>query len=322
MVKIYIDPGHGGIDSGATGNGLLEKNVTLQIALAVRKYLGEYQGVSIKMSRTTDKTVTLNERTKEANSWGADYFLSIHINAGGGTGFESYIYKGISSTSSTGKKRTIIHKKVLAVNGLRDRGQKQGNLHVLRESKMSSVLTENGFIDTTADANKMKDKAWIDRVGKAHAEGIADIYNLKKNAPASNSTTSKPTPTNETYKVNKNTSGYMTAVDAKNKKNQKSTVLAGAYYIYKKSGGMLNVTKQKGVPGSWINPNATTITKPTTFKVGDHVVVKNSAKTYATGEKIPSWVKNKSLTVQQVASDRVLLKEITSWVKKTDVSKK
>jgi len=88
MVKVFIDPGHGGIDSGATGNGLTEKNVTLQIALAVRKYLREYKDVSIKMSRTANKTVTLQQRTNAANNWGADLFLSIHINAGGGTGFE------------------------------------------------------------------------------------------------------------------------------------------------------------------------------------------------------------------------------------------
>lgn len=323
MVKIFIDPGHGGTDSGATGNALLEKNITLQIALAVRKYLSEYKGVSIKMSRTTDKTVTLNERTKEANSWGADYFLSIHINAGKGTGFESYIFNKLSDTSSSAKKRTIIHKKVLAVNELRNRGQKKANLHVLRESKMEAALTENGFIDTAIDAIKMKDKAWIARVGKAHAEGIAQIYNLKKSSPPSTPTPSKPTSNSikDTYKVIKTTEGYSTAQDAKNRKNKKSTVSAGTYYVYKKASGMLNVTKQKGTPGSWINPTTSSPKQPS-FKVGDHVVIKNSAKTYATGEKIPSWVKNKSLTVQQVASERLLLKEITSWVKKTDVSKK
>src|SRR5690625_4350241 len=109
MVKIFIDPGYGGIDSGAVGNGLQEKNVTLQIALGVRKYLGEYKNVVIKLSRTSDKTVTLQQRTNAANNWGADYFLSIHINAGGGTGFESYIYSGLSNSDSTGKKRNVIH---------------------------------------------------------------------------------------------------------------------------------------------------------------------------------------------------------------------
>lgn len=319
MVKIYIDPGHGGIDSGATGNGLLEKNVTLQIALAVRKYLGEYKGVSIRMSRTTDKTVTLSERTNDANRWGADYFLSIHINAGGGTGFESYIYNRISNASSAGKKRNSIHNNVLKVNGLRDRGKKQGNLHVLRESKMASILTENGFIDTASDANKMKSKAWIERVGKAHAEGIAEIYNLKKAIPTSSSSSATNA---ETYVLKSSAAGYYTALDAKNKRNKKTTILAGTYYVYKRSDGMVNLSKAKGSPGSWINPGTNSgPPKETTFKVGNHVKIKTSATKYATGETIPAWVKNRSFTIKQVASDRVLLKEITSWVKKSDLTK-
>lgn len=92
MVKIFIDPGHGGTDSGAAANGLLEKNITLQIALFLRDMLiSEYDGVSVRLSRSIDQSVTLSQRTNAANSWGADYFVSIHINAGGGTGFESYV---------------------------------------------------------------------------------------------------------------------------------------------------------------------------------------------------------------------------------------
>lgn len=84
MVKIFIDPGHGGTDSGAVGNGLQEKALTLTIASKIRSILlAEYQNVSVLMSRTGDETVTLTQRTDAANVWGADYFLSIHINAGG-----------------------------------------------------------------------------------------------------------------------------------------------------------------------------------------------------------------------------------------------
>lgn len=83
MVKIFIDPGHGGSDPGATGNGLQEKTLTLQIALALRTILiNEYEGVSLLLSRTSDQYVSLSDRTNAANSWGADFFLSIHINAG------------------------------------------------------------------------------------------------------------------------------------------------------------------------------------------------------------------------------------------------
>lgn len=55
------------------------------------------------------------------------------------------------------------------------------------------------------------------------------------------------------------------------------------------------------------------------YRVGDKVKISSNAKTYATGENIPSWVKGKTYTIQQVKSDRVLLKEIYSWVRKSDI---
>lgn len=87
MVKLFIDPGHGGTDPGAVGNGIQEKNLTLQIATLIKDILTlEYDNVSIRMSRTGDQTVSLSERTNAANAWGADFFLSVHINAGGEPG--------------------------------------------------------------------------------------------------------------------------------------------------------------------------------------------------------------------------------------------
>ena len=73
MVKIFIDPGHGGTDPGAVGNGLQEKNLTLQIATRVKNILlAEYNNVSVLMSRTGDTSLSLQERTNQANAWGAD----------------------------------------------------------------------------------------------------------------------------------------------------------------------------------------------------------------------------------------------------------
>lgn len=92
MFKLFLDPGHGGSDPGAVGNGIQEKDITLKIATKIRDFLlNEYSDVSILMSRTGDTYPTLSDRTNAANSWGANYFLSIHINAGGGTGFESFV---------------------------------------------------------------------------------------------------------------------------------------------------------------------------------------------------------------------------------------
>lgn len=104
MVKIFLDPGHGGSDPGASAYGLQEKNLTLDIAKRIRNYLNNhYSGHSIKMSWTTDKTVSLSARTNEANRLGADFFLSVHINAGGGTGYEDYIHSSLSSKSQTAR---------------------------------------------------------------------------------------------------------------------------------------------------------------------------------------------------------------------------
>lgn len=152
MVKIFIDPGHGGSDAGAVSNGIQEKNITLQIAKKVQDILqNEYSNVSIRMSRTGDSTVSLSERTNAANSWGADYYLSIHINAGGGTGFESYVYTGVGTPTTT--YQTQIHSAVISSTNFQDRGKKQANFHVLRETTMPAILTENGFIDTKATSN-------------------------------------------------------------------------------------------------------------------------------------------------------------------------
>lgn len=189
MAKIYLDPGHGGTDGGASANGLKEKNLTLSIALKTRDILNrDYEGHSIRMSRTTDKTVSLTQRTNDANSWGANYFVSIHINAGGGTGYEDYIYNG-SVTSNTVAYRDQLHAEVMKQVDFRNRGKKRNNFHVLRESRMPAALTENGFIDTTADANKLKSDAYLNRIALGHANGIAKALGLKKKSSGGGSST-------------------------------------------------------------------------------------------------------------------------------------
>jgi N-acetylmuramoyl-L-alanine amidase len=181
MVKIFIDPGHGGTDPGAVGNGIQEKNITLQIAQRVREILErEFNNVSIRMSRTGDQTVTLNQRTNTANQWGADFFLSIHINSGGGSGYEDFILSNLSSASRAAQIQRAIHLEVITKNNLFDRGSKKADFHVLRESNMDAVLTENGFIDNAEDAVKMKDPSWIENVARGHAQGIANAFGLQR----------------------------------------------------------------------------------------------------------------------------------------------
>lgn len=182
MKKIFIDAGHGGIDAGAAAYGIKEKELTLAIALLLRTELRDnYVGHQVKLSRTKDKTVSLSERTNMANQWGADLLLSIHINAGGGTGFESFIYNGnYHNKEITSMLRKQIHDEIIASTAFRDRGRKAANFHVLRESTMPAVLTENGFIDHEKDNRRLKSEVYLRKIAEGHAVGLALALGLKK----------------------------------------------------------------------------------------------------------------------------------------------
>lgn len=191
MVKIFIDPGHGGKDPGAVGNGLLEKNINLKIAKRIDAILkNEYENVTTRLSRTGDQTVSLSERTNAANAWGADYFVSIHVNAGGGTGFESYIYNGKVSSKTTAWQKEM-HNAIMKQIDFKNRGMKKANFHVLRETKMPALLTENGFIDTRADAVKLNDNNYIEKLARGHVNGLVNIFQLKKKSEQNQSSPKK-----------------------------------------------------------------------------------------------------------------------------------
>jgi N-acetylmuramoyl-L-alanine amidase len=184
MVKIFIDPGHGGTDSGAVGNGLKEKDLTLKISKKIKEKLANYENVQIKLSRESDRTLSLPQRTNMANAWGANYLISVHINAGGGTGFESYTYnKSYAGKQETNRKRSILHAEIMRqLSGVRDRGMKEANLHMVRESRMESVLTENLFIDNINDAALLRQDSFLDKIAEGHANGLAIIFGLKQKA--------------------------------------------------------------------------------------------------------------------------------------------
>lgn len=177
---IFIDPGHGGSDPGASANGLQEKDVTLDIALRTKAILNEqYSGHTLKLSRTTDATKSLDARTNEANTWGADLFVSIHINSGQSTGYESYTWNGDNPDKErTNAIRDTLHNEVVQQTQFTDRGAKESNLHVLRETNAPAILTENGFIDNAEDADKLKDDDFLNQIAQAHADGIAKALDL------------------------------------------------------------------------------------------------------------------------------------------------
>lgn len=178
-----LDPGHGGHDPGAGANGLQEKNLTLDISKRIKEYLSKnYSGVEIRMTRSNDTFVTLANRSKMANVWGADFLMSVHINAGGGSGFESYIWNGKVS-QKTISVRKAIHESIISTTKKKNRGSKRANFSVLRRSTMAAILTESFFVDNSHEATNLKQSSFLDLIAIGHAEGFAKAYNLSKSKP-------------------------------------------------------------------------------------------------------------------------------------------
>ncbi|KYD24633.1 N-acetylmuramoyl-L-alanine amidase [Parageobacillus toebii] len=181
-LKIVIDWGHGGSDPGAVGNGLREKDLTMKIGKMIGDMLLDYEGVEVIYTRTSDYYLSLEERAEIANKAKADFFLSVHINAGGGTGFESYIYNG-NVDAKTVVYQNVIHAEIMKVIGnVTDRGKKRANYAVLRETRMPAILTENLFIDNAKDAAKLKSDQFLQQVAYGHVIGLEKAFGLKKKA--------------------------------------------------------------------------------------------------------------------------------------------
>lgn len=224
---VVLDPGHGGSDPGAVSTDLREKDLTLKIAKRVRDTLVNNYNVTVKMTRSTDEGLTLRERTNYANRLKADYFCSIHINAGGGTGYEDYIYNKLSDSSSTAKKRDAVHnevKKVLSKYGITNRGKKKANYHVLRESNMSAMLSENLFIDTAKDQKLLKNNNFLNDIADAHAHGIAVALGLKKGSSSSSSSSSKSSKSSSSSLLKQGSRG-------KEVKDLQQTLKKRGYYV-------------------------------------------------------------------------------------------
>jgi N-acetylmuramoyl-L-alanine amidase len=172
---VVVDPGHGGSDPGAVAHGLKEARLTLTLSKRLRTALLRDFDVRVELTRSTDRAVELGRRATIANDLGADYFVSVHINSGGGTGYEDFVHTSAAGNSKTAKRRSAVHNEVMAFlrgKGVHDRGKKKDNFAVLRETKMPAVLTENLFIDHQADASLLRDDAFLTGLAEAHAKGI------------------------------------------------------------------------------------------------------------------------------------------------------
>lgn len=176
--KIYIDAGHGGDSIGASYRGRLEQDDVLKLALAIGKLLKTQPNVEVKYSRTTNINPDLTGRCKEANAWGADYFISIHRDACApnvAQGATAYVYSKVETDGVTYNKAKGIVDGLCSAVGFRNRGVKKGavsytDFAVNRVTNMSSVLLEVGFIDSDID-NKIFDEKFED-MALAIAKGL------------------------------------------------------------------------------------------------------------------------------------------------------
>lgn len=183
-ITVVIDPGHNysGVDTGATGNGLREQDITYYIAEKVKPYLEE-RGFNVVMTRDSlydncageTTSASLAYRYNLANNVGADLFVSIHCNAGGGTGTETYYYYG----NSEGKRiATYVQNNIIDTIGTSNRGVKEAGFAVLKHTTMTAILIETAFIDTYADAAVLADNGYQWAYAEAIANGICDYFGV------------------------------------------------------------------------------------------------------------------------------------------------
>ena len=159
-IKIYVDQGHNpeNPNAGAEGNGLLEQDITYRVGQELAELLRADPNFEVRLSRPTPESTlgtsnstSLRARVDDANSWGADAFISIHTNASDNPragGVEAFAYSSPSVAFSLGED---IVERLSSVTGLRDRGMKvRPGLYVLRRTAMPSTLIELGFISNPA----------------------------------------------------------------------------------------------------------------------------------------------------------------------------
>ena len=209
-VVVVLDPGHGGKDPGTAHNGLVEKDLNLKIAQYCKNELKEYTGVTVYMTRETDillgndSSEDLWNRVAKAKAWGADLFVSIHINSGGGKGAEVW-YPTENYNANIGKEGKEVAQEIieeLKKIGLSTHGNggiytkladgskyeyadgSSGDYYgIIRHSKNAGfpgIIVEHAFIDNESDAAQLRDESFLKQCGVADATGIAKYFGLSK----------------------------------------------------------------------------------------------------------------------------------------------
>lgn len=169
---IILDPGHGGNDTGALRGNILEKDLTLEIGLKVQNCLKEKGLTKIIMTRTNDRTLSLDERVQVANNNNADIFVSIHINASVKTeveGIETHYYSERGYDVAK-----IIHKELIENIEAIDRGLFKSKFYVINHTEAPAILLELGFISNDKERNSLISEKRQMNSAQAIADGIVN----------------------------------------------------------------------------------------------------------------------------------------------------
>lgn len=170
---VVIDPGHGGSDCGAIRNGINEKDITLDISKRVVSLL-EKKGYVVKMTRTNDTYVSLQDRVTISENFKPDIFVSIHVNSSNSespTGLETHYYKDNSL-----KLAKNIHASMLNNINSKDRGLFKSRFYVINHTTAPAVLVEIGFISSPVERAQLVSASRKQATAKAIAEGIYEYF--------------------------------------------------------------------------------------------------------------------------------------------------
>ena len=170
---VVIDPGHGGLDVGATRNGVYEKDIVLAMSKQLGRIL-QQMGYSVMYTRTEDIDLDLEPRVQMAESARASAFVSIHVNSLDASssqvnGVETYH----APSASLGKNLAeLVHQQIIASTGANDRGVRSARFYVVTKTSMPAILVETGFITNPSEASRLVDSNYQGRMAAAIAQGI------------------------------------------------------------------------------------------------------------------------------------------------------
>lgn len=191
LPTVVLDPGHGGRDEGAKRNGLVEKDLTLDLARRTERLL-KMAGFPTVLTRNSDYYVSLGNRAKMGNEYEDALFVSIHFNHdrdSSSTGIESFYARqkispeaawtwiGIFSTSETSLDNGenlagAIQAAISARTDARNRGIRARDLYVVRHVKCPAVLIEGGFLSNPLEAQLLANESYRERIAVGIAEGV------------------------------------------------------------------------------------------------------------------------------------------------------